>query len=57
LALQHMPLVLSLSRDEWVCSWFDTLTTSGEVQPAFSRLAPSQPGATPAVTLDTPGTP
>jgi hypothetical protein len=54
LALQPVPLVLSLSKDERVCSWFDTLTTSGDVQPAFSRLAPCQPGATPAATLDTP---
>ena len=25
------PLVLSLSKDEPFCSWFDTLTTSGHI--------------------------
>ena len=31
-ALQYMPLVLSVSKDERFRSWFDTLTTNGDVQ-------------------------
>jgi hypothetical protein len=31
-ALPYVPLVVSVSKDERFCSWFDTLTTSGDVQ-------------------------